>query len=80
MYDPAYITKLRELLDSQIVGGRVFQCYEAHINYFMQLFSDNNIYGINELNIMDFSFRKNLASPMMDLFRKMNTQTSQLFR
>ena len=45
----------------------------------MQLFSDNNIYGINELSVMEFSFRKNLNYPMMDLFRKMNTQTSQLF-
>lgn len=51
VYDPAYIIKLRELLDSKIVGGKIFQCYEAHINFFMQLFSDHNIFGINELNI-----------------------------
>ncbi len=27
VYDPAYIIKLRELLDSKIVGGKTFQCY-----------------------------------------------------
>lgn len=78
VYDPSYILRLRELLDSQIVGGRVFQCYEAHLNYFMQLFSDHNIYGINELSIIEFSFRRNLDPDLMGLFHKVSTLMARL--
>lgn len=45
----------------------------------MQLFSDHNIYGINELNVMGFTFRRNLSNDMMSLFKKMNTHTKNIF-
>lgn len=60
------------------MGGKFFQCYEAHLNYFMQLFSDHNIYGIDELKIMEFTFRKNLNHEVMELFRKISSLTGNL--
>lgn len=43
----------------------------------MHLFSDHNIYGINELSVIKFTFRKNLAKEIMDLFKKVNTKTAK---
>lgn len=77
LYDPSHVVKMRELLDSQILG-RSFQCYEAHMNYFMQLFSERNIFGINEMNITDFTFRRNMDSEIMQLFRKVNFETRDM--
>ncbi len=66
---------MRELLGSKIINNKSFQCYEAHINYFMQFFSDLNIYGIHEMIICGFSFRKNLK--IMRLFEKLNSSLTK---
>jgi hypothetical protein len=50
---------MRILLDSKIINNRKIQCYEAHINYFMQLYADLNIFGIHEINLCNFTFRQN---------------------
>jgi hypothetical protein len=44
----------------------------------MQLFSDHNIYGINELSVINFSFRKNMSDEVMELFRKINSKTGKI--
>ena len=74
VYDPSYIYRLRELIDSNAIGGRSFQCYEAHINYHMQLFTEFNIFGIHEMKISGFTFRRNLNSQLMDLFQKVDPE------
>ena len=51
-----------------MIENKFFQCYEAHINYFMQMFTDLNILGISDMIIKDFTFRKNL--PLMKMFSK----------
>lgn len=69
MINPQDVGKLRELLSSAAVGGRPFQCYEAHINYHMQFFADLNVYGSNEMRICGYTIRKH---PLPDLFRKLS--------
>ena len=60
-------------MDSKIVHGRSFQCYEAHINYHMQLFTEYNIFGIHEMKIDGFTFRKNMDKDLMQLFKKIDS-------
>jgi len=55
-------------MGSKVICNKFFQCYEAHINYFMQMFTDLNILGIHEMNICNFTFRKNL--PLMKMLNK----------
>jgi hypothetical protein len=66
---------MRELLNSTIIGGKAFQCYEAHINYYMQFFSDFNVYGINEMKVCGYTFRKNMK--IMPLFEKISSNLSE---
>ena len=68
LYNPGDTLKMRELMGSGTICGKFFQCYEAHINYFMQMFTDLNILGIHEMNISGFTFRRNL--PLMKLMSK----------
>ena len=74
VYNPLHIFKLRELLDSNILNGRSFQCYEAHVNYHMQLFTEFNIFGIHEMKVEGFTFRKNLDKSTMTLFKKIDPE------
>lgn len=57
-------------MGSKMVGNKFFQCYEAHLNYFMQMFTDLNILGIHEMNVCGFSFRRNL--PLMRMLAKID--------
>jgi hypothetical protein len=75
LFDPSFVAPLRELLNSKIIGNKSFQCYEAHINYYMQFFSDFNIYGINEMKICGFTFRKNMK--IMPLFEKISSKLTE---
>lgn len=36
------------------------------------MFSDQNIYGINEMLIYGYTFRKNMKNEIMDLFKKID--------
>lgn len=58
---------------SKLLGGRTYQAYEAHINYFMHLFADLNIYGLHPITLMDFKFRRNIDK-LQDQFKKLNTK------
>lgn len=60
LYDAAHIPKLRELFSSKMVSNKSFQCYEAHINHYMHFFADLNIYGLHEVTLLNFKFRKNI--------------------
>lgn len=75
LFDPASVPRMRELLNSGIISSKSFQCYEAHINYYMQFFSEFNIYGINEMKVCGFTFRKNYA--IMPLFEKISSRLTE---
>jgi hypothetical protein len=65
--------KMREMVTSKALNGKMFQCYEAHINYFMHFFADLNIYGLHQVTLLDFKFRKNIDG-MHEQFRKLSTR------
>lgn len=66
---------MRELLSSGVISSKSFQCYEAHINYYMQFFAEFNIYGINEMRLCGFTFRKNYN--IMPLFEKISSRLNE---
>ena len=51
-YDPMNVHRLKELMGSKALNGKMFQCYEAHINYFMHFFADLNIYGLHQVTLL----------------------------
>ena len=59
VYDPDSITRLRDLLWSGVVFRFRFQSYEAHLTYFMHLYTDYDLYGMEFLKITNFHFRRN---------------------
>lgn len=75
LFDPADVGRMRELLSSGVVSSKSFQCYEAHINYYMQFFSEFNIYGINEMRVCGFTFRRNYS--IMPLFEKLSSRLTE---
>ena len=59
VYDPDSVTRLRDLLWSGVVLRFRFQSYEAHLTYFMHLYTDYDLYGMEFLKIKNFKFRRN---------------------
>jgi DNA polymerase elongation subunit (family B) len=62
VYDPKSVKILMQILHSCIVSGRFFQCYEAHIQYSMHFFADNDLYGMGLISCKDYSFRYNVPN------------------
>jgi hypothetical protein len=61
------------MMSSKALNGKMFQCYEAHISYFMHFFADLNIYGLHQVALLDFKFRNNIEG-MQEQFRKLSTR------
>jgi hypothetical protein len=59
IYNPIYMRDFREVLFSGLIQGYWFQAYEAHISYFMKLYTDCDLYGMDYLKIKKFRFRRN---------------------
>ncbi len=70
------VHRLREIMTSKALNGKVFQCYEAHINYFMHFFADLNIYGMHHVTLLDFKFRRNIGG-MQQQFAKLDSRLSR---
>ena len=62
-------------MGSKALNGKMFQCYEAHINYFMHFFADLNIYGLHQVTLLNFKFRRNIES-MQQQFMKLDSRPS----
>ncbi|KAM7201381.1 hypothetical protein V8F20_004845 [Naviculisporaceae sp. PSN 640] len=45
MLNPAVMTRLADLLQKGVIMSRVFQPYEAHLQYLLQFMTDYNLYG-----------------------------------
>jgi hypothetical protein len=56
-----------------MVSAKAFQCYEAHISYFMHFFADLNIYGLHEVTLLNFKFRRNIDG-LQEHFRKLSSR------
>lgn len=73
LYDYMNVHRLREMMSSKALSGKVFQCYEAHISYFMHFFADLNIYGLHQVTLLDFKFRRNIDG-MQQQFLKLDSR------
>ena len=58
IYNPWRIQKLKELLWSGHIMNYRFQSFEAHLTYFMKLYTDWDLYGMDFIKISNFKFRK----------------------
>lgn len=51
LYNPRFIKKAANLLQSGAILGRVFQPHESHVPYILQFFIDYNLYGMSFLHV-----------------------------
>lgn len=59
IYNPWKLPQLKELLWSGHIYDYRFQSYEAHINHYMKLYTDLDLYGMDFIKFSNFKFRKN---------------------
>ncbi|RKF64936.1 DNA polymerase zeta catalytic subunit [Erysiphe neolycopersici] len=57
MLDPMVMTHLADVLRQGAIMNKVFQPYEAHLQYYLQWMTDFNIYGSNYIKCSRISFR-----------------------
>ncbi|KAH9205962.1 hypothetical protein DL95DRAFT_439016 [Leptodontidium sp. 2 PMI_412] len=57
MLDPMYMTRLADLLRQGVVMRKVFQPYEAHLQYLLQWMADYNLYGCGYIDCSKVTFR-----------------------
>ena len=57
MLNPLIMTRLGDLLRQGVVMKRVFQPYEAHLQYLLQFMADYNLYGCGYIDCGKVSFR-----------------------
>jgi DNA polymerase zeta len=62
MLNPLHMTRLADLLRQGVVMKRVFQPYEAHLQYLLQWMADYNLYGCGYIDCSKVTFR----SPLPD--------------
>ncbi|OQS06869.1 hypothetical protein THRCLA_01100 [Thraustotheca clavata] len=65
-YDPSKCSRLVQIVESGLVANRIFQPFEAHIPYLLQMFVDYHIEGMNYINIRDFKFRSQFDPSQTD--------------
>ncbi|KAK6068899.1 DNA polymerase zeta catalytic subunit [Seiridium cupressi] len=57
MLTPLVMTRLAELLQQGVIMKRVFQPYEAHLQYLLQFMTDYNLYGCDYIKARKVRFR-----------------------
>lgn len=57
MLNPVVMTRLAELLQQGVIMKRVFQPYEAHLQYLLQFMTDYNLYGCAYIDAKRVCFR-----------------------
>ncbi|KAI1176388.1 DNA polymerase family B [Nemania sp. FL0916] len=57
MLNPIVMTRLSELLQQEVIMNRVFQPYEAHLEYLLQFMTDYNLYGCAYIDAQRVCFR-----------------------
>lgn len=54
VYNPSLMKMMGHILESGFVTKRVFQLYEIHIPYMLQVLADYNLQGMGVLQLTDF--------------------------
>ncbi|RDW77392.1 putative catalytic subunit of DNA polymerase zeta UPR-1 [Coleophoma cylindrospora] len=57
MLNPMVMTRLADLLRQGVIMKKVFQPYEAHLQYLLQWMTDYNLYGCGYIDCKTVSFR-----------------------
>lgn len=57
MLNPMYMTRLADLLRQGVIMRKVFQPYEAHLQYLLQWMADYNLYGCGYIDCSKVMFR-----------------------
>ncbi|KAM7220031.1 hypothetical protein V8F06_004545 [Rhypophila decipiens] len=57
MLNPAVMARLADLLHKGVIMSRVFQPYEAHLQYLLQFMTDYNLYGCGYVDVANVFFR-----------------------
>ncbi|KAH9863297.1 hypothetical protein IAQ61_009574 [Plenodomus lingam] len=57
MLNPMHMTRFADLLHQGAILNRVFQPYEAHLQYLLQWMCDYNLYGCDYINCAKVQFR-----------------------
>ncbi|PQE03512.1 hypothetical protein CJF31_00010072 [Rutstroemia sp. NJR-2017a BVV2] len=57
MLNPIVMTRLADLLRQGVIMKRIFQPYEAHLQYLLQWMADYNLYGCGYIDCSKVSFR-----------------------
>ncbi|KAK0112200.1 DNA polymerase zeta [Cadophora gregata f. sp. sojae] len=57
MLNPMYMTRLADLLRQGVIMRKVFQPYEAHLQYLLQWMTDYNLYGCGYIDCSKVTFR-----------------------
>lgn len=70
LFNPAYITRLADLLRQGAIMGKTLQPYEAHLQFIPQWMCDYNLYGCSYMKCDQVYFRS--AVPSYDEVSNMN--------
>ncbi|KAH8802853.1 DNA polymerase-like protein zeta catalytic subunit [Xylogone sp. PMI_703] len=62
MLNPIVMTRLADILLQGLVMNKVFQPYEAHLQYLLQWMTDYNLYGCGYINCRKVTFRSPVPS------------------
>ncbi|KAK2075074.1 hypothetical protein P8C59_009232 [Phyllachora maydis] len=57
MFNPMVMTRLADLLQQGLIMNRIFQPYEAHLQYLLQWMTDYNLYGCDYIEAEKAIFR-----------------------
>ncbi|KAH7358579.1 DNA polymerase family B [Plectosphaerella cucumerina] len=62
MFNPIVMTRLADLLQQGVIMKRIFQPYEAHLQFLLQFMTDFNLYGCAYLDASKVFFRGPIPS------------------
>ncbi|EGR33649.1 hypothetical protein IMG5_047210 [Ichthyophthirius multifiliis] len=75
--NPSHNKKIQEILTNGALNNIKYQIYEGHLTFFMHFYSDNCIFGMKEITVMNFKFRINCQEYEVDCFEKIKVSLMQ---
>ncbi|KAJ3664973.1 hypothetical protein Zmor_000501 [Zophobas morio] len=59
LFNPILVRKVANMLQSEVILGRLYQPHESHIPYILQFMIDYNLHGMSKILLSDVKFRDN---------------------
>jgi DNA polymerase zeta len=57
-YNPKDVRTIKEILSNGRINRFKFKCYESHIPYLLHFYIDHNLFGMEQMDVFGFKFRK----------------------